>query len=230
MRFRDQEYIIRQGQQSDEIYMVLRGSCLIQDDDGGHGVANSTMAVIHGDEQAPAFVGEMAHLADGVRVASVKSAGATHTLCLQPEHMEVLVNEFPLFTQILCRQFTDRLRESNQALRRLGESLDLHGESMFCTDGHVLFQEGQPVENLYQLVDGRLLQIGPTGQRTINFDTYFQGFIDPASYFCDGRHETTVRAEAFAAVAVIPKSSRHAVIRNFPELVLTLLREANGLE
>jgi CRP-like cAMP-binding protein len=229
MRFRDQEYIVRQGQESDEIYIVLRGSCLIQDDDGGHGVANSTMAVIHGDEEAPAFVGEMAHLAEGVRLASVKSAGATHTLCLQPKHMEVLVNEFPLFTQILCRQFTERLRESNQALRTLGESLDMQAESMFCSDGHVLFTAGDPVENLYQLVDGSLQQIGPMGERTIKCESYFQGFIDPASFFCDGVHETTVRAEAFAAIAVIPKSSREAVVRNFPEMVLHLLRETNGI-
>lgn len=229
MRFRDQEYIVRQGQESEEIYIVLRGSCLIQDDDGGHGVANSTMAVIHGDEEAPAFVGEMAHLAEGVRLASVKSAGATHTLCLQPKHMEILVNEFPLFTQILCRQFTERVRESNQALRTLGEALNMQAEAMFCTDGHVLFTVGEPADNLYQLVDGSLQQSGPMGERTIKSDTYFQGFIDPVSFFCDRTHETSVRAEAFAAIAIIPKSKRQAVVRNFPELVLNLLRESNGV-
>ena len=141
IRFRDQQYIIRQGNCSNEIYIVLRGSCLIEDEKGGHGVANSAMALIHGDEQAPAFVGEMSHLADGVRIASVKSAGATHTLCLQPRHMEIIVNEFPLFTQVLCRQFTARLRESNAALRKIGESLEMQAESTFCTDGHVLYRE-----------------------------------------------------------------------------------------
>ena len=227
--FRDQEYLIRAVSSSGadataaDIFLLLRGSCLAEQPDApeertpGH-----ELAIIEGRPGAPVFVGEMAYLGGGYRTASVRSAMCTWALRLEPKHLDTILEGFPGFTRILCGQFCVRLAEANQLLKRYQAETRMAVERRFLAAGEVLFRDGEPADPLYQLVDGVLLRSVGRSEEEIR-PAAGCCLIEPRPYFADGVRESTVRAKGPAVLVGMARSSKRAVVRNFPGLVLDLL-------
>lgn len=129
-RYDDGEYLTREGDSTREIFIILKGACVVEVNTvrrGGR--APNALATVLSDLRNPSFVGEMAYLGGGFRSASVRASGGTFAFVLKPAHLDILMAEFPLFTRILCRQFAARLAEANGALRECQEqrAIDISG-------------------------------------------------------------------------------------------------------
>jgi CRP-like cAMP-binding protein len=153
----------------------------------------------------------------------VRSSRATYAIELHPEHLETVLDQFPTFTRILCQQFTARLKEANDELKQISAANALRAEQLLVDEGEVIIRQGDRADKLYSLVFGAL-RWEQDGQ-TIG-GNLIQEFIEPSAYFSDGSYPVTVRATSHSCLAVIDKSSKEAVVRNYPQLVLELLSQS----
>jgi CRP-like cAMP-binding protein len=223
VKFLDGEYIIREHELGTDIFLVLKGSYVVeQSSPGPHKQRATILAINTGETDTPSFVGEMAYFGSCPRTASVRSSGASHTCCLKPDHLDIILEHYPLLTRIICRQFTERLKNANEQLRSLQEERSMVVEQLFLNPGDILFKQGQSANKLYQLVDGVLRRLETNEQITIR--TGYEGFIDPGPFFRGECYSTTVKAETPALLIAIDAVSTLAAIRNFPELIVKALK------
>lgn len=225
LRFTDGEYLIRQGEATVDTYIVISGGYVVEQalSATGDGERSTrTIAAVVADPDTPTFVGEMAYLGGGFRTASVRSAGNSVALKLGKTHLAAIINDYPYFTSILCRQLTRRLQEANQALEVLSMDATLHMKPA----GEILVKAEYPAETLYQLVDGVLMREGD--QEAIGPDDLDMGFLDPGPFFLDGVYAKTVKTADTCMVVAITKASKQAVIRNYPDLLLGLYKKSAG--
>ncbi len=221
LRFEDGEYLFCEDDESNEIYAVLRGAFVVEQKSGAAGL--QAIATHHNEEDNPCFVGEMSYLGSGIRTASVRSSGTTYAIQLKPSHLETIIERFPTFTRILCQQFSARLKEANDELKEIVATNAVPVVQMDLKAGETLLTQGAPADRLYQLIWGELQweQDGRPvpGQPVMDF-------IEPAAYFCDLPHTVTVRATTEACLVAIDKPTKEAVIRNYPQLILKLFKDA----
>ena len=118
MLFLPGEFLIKEGDRSQDIFIVLQGTVEIEQNSAGQGLPAAHLARLICRVDSFAIVGEMAYLGNHVRTASARVLEATHTLCLKPFHLDALMEECPMLTRVLCQQFALRLREANEALRQ----------------------------------------------------------------------------------------------------------------
>lgn len=230
VRFADDEFLIHGADTGQDIFLLLRGHCLVEQLDAPEERApGSELAVIDADPGAPVFLGEMACLGGGFRSASVRSVMATYALRLKPAHLDTIMERFPGFTRILCRQFALRLREANEFIKHYQKLNTMVVEQRFLGPGDVLAEAGSPVEQLFQLVDGTLIE---TGEKDTVIRSMEVGpvFLQSRAFFTGGLHPHRIVAKTPAVVVALGKSREDAIIRNFPELALALIRESSGAE
>jgi CRP-like cAMP-binding protein len=225
-RFADEEYLVRADDGGNDVYLIVRGSCLVENRDAGETrQPGFQLAVVHGEDDAPAFVGEMSYLGGGYRTASVRSAMNTFALRLTPAHIEGIIEKHPFFTRVLCRQFATRLREVNEQLRHYQRSGLLLAEQRFVAPGELICEKGSPALQLFELVDGVVKQEDGDGTRDIYPASGSHSFLEAAAYLSEGRYQSTLRAEGQCILVAISQESRVNVVRNYPELALRVLNE-----
>ena len=220
VRFDDGEYLFREGEKTTEIYLILCGAFVVEQKNGR--MEQQVIASHCNEAGQSCFVGEMACFGPGRRTASVRSSGATFALELKPRHLDVIIERLPTFTRILCRQFTARLKEANDVLKKITDANALRVTQIDAAPGELVITQGEPADKLYQLVfgdlqwerDGRPMQGAPLCD-----------FIEPAAYFCGEPYGVTVRARSPACLVAIDKASKEAVVRNYPRLMLKLCGE-----
>lgn len=228
LRFANDEFLVHGDDTAQDIYIMLRGNCLVEQADAPQErKPGKELAVICAEPDAPVFVGEMAYLGGGFRSAAVRSVMATFTLRLKPEHLDIIMERFPWFTRILCKQFALRLGDANGYIKNYQNESAMEISQHFLSPGDVLVEAGAPADKLYQLVDGLLIEkgeddvkIGPVGNTPC--------FIGSREFFSGGHYPHRVVAGSSAIVLALGKSRQEAIIRNFPELALGLIREALG--
>jgi len=108
------ETIISHHDSSKEFFIILRGRYEVRQP--GTGVV---LDRVECDIESFSIVGEMASLGCKVRTASVYATTECHALRLASEHLDTVINRFPILTKVICRQFAARLREADEALRGL---------------------------------------------------------------------------------------------------------------
>ncbi len=219
--FDDGEYLFREHEESKEIYLVLRGAFVVEQQNNQ--LEQEAIASHCNEIDDPCFVGEMAYLGKGARTASVRSSGATFALELTPAHLEVILERFPTFTRILCQQFTARLKEANDILKKLTADHALHTSQYMAEAGEVIISQGEPSDKLYHLAFGTL-QWEQDGQ-IIGGRTDFD-FIEPGAYFADMPYPVTVRAKDMCCLVAIEHTPKEAVVRNYPQLILKLYSDS----
>jgi len=228
LRFGNDEFLIHGSDPAQDIFLLLRGHCLVEQPDAPRErTPGNELAVLQAEPDAPVFVGEMAYLGDALRSASVRSVMATHTLRLKPAHLDTIMDHFPGFTRVLCRQFARRLGEANTAIKRHQKNNAMDVEQRFLSPGEVLVEEGTPADKLFQLVDGVLLEKGEP-EKTIRTEGEGPTFIGTRPFFLGGTHPSRIVAKTPAIVVALGKSREAAIIRNFPELALALIRSINS--
>jgi CRP-like cAMP-binding protein len=123
MLFRTGERIIREGDTTQYVYVVLEGAYRVEKAAAAPGERPSILALVTCDPGCFSVIGEMAGLGEHVRTASVFATADTRVLCLEPAHLEAIVETCPKLTGVLLRQFAARLFEANQRILELEEVL-----------------------------------------------------------------------------------------------------------
>ena len=221
LRFADQELLIRGGEESDDLFLLLKGCCLVEQPDAAEERRpGSELAIIEATPKRPVFVGEMAYLGQTDRTAQVRSAMSTWALRLHPNHLDAIIEQFPTLTALLCRQFAKRLRETNENLHQHQQRIALNREQIMLAPGDVLVEAKAPAQRLFQLVDGVLLR---GAEESITTTPGQPRFIDAKPYFHGEKHPETLRAKTAAIVLAYGMEQKERIIRNFPQLVIDLL-------
>lgn len=110
--FRDGEYVVRQGDTSDNAYLILSGGAQVIVEFDGRA---SVVAELRDSE----VFGEMAMLCETPRTASIRAIGDLHTLCFEREGMLRLLREFPEMAIEMSRSLAQRLDRTTTELARL---------------------------------------------------------------------------------------------------------------
>lgn len=224
LRFGDEEYLIQAGEQSDHIFLLLKGTCAVSQ----HGELGA-MAILEATPDQPVFVGEMAYFSRQARSASVRSCMNTWTLRLEPHVLASIIDDYPLLTQRLCQQFTLRLKEMNRLVEHFQSLHALEGETCFLQPGETLFAPGDPANTLFQLVDGRAKEeLADASARVFQAGADAAVLLGSQAYFTALPHTTRMIAETPLIVIAIPAHRREAATRVFPNAVLALLGERGG--
>ena len=117
--FRKGDYLIREGEKSRNIYIILKGTCVVEQESYILAQPAVKLAEIHCEADDLSLVGEMAYLGDQARTASVRALEDTHTLCVKPQHVDVIIQSAPMLTRVIFQQFVLRLKEANQMIKEL---------------------------------------------------------------------------------------------------------------
>jgi CRP-like cAMP-binding protein len=224
-RYRDGEFLMREGEDSSDLFIILDGACVVERPAEAPGAPASILATINVNPEHPAILGEMAYFGTQRRSASVRSVGSTHTLCLHPHHIEIIVEAFPGLLRLIFRQFTQRLLESNQTLKEMQARLSLTASRRMGSPGEVLFTQGEPASTLFQLVVGEVRLEGEGISRNVGPEDLNQGFLDLEDYLKGDLHCVTATVEQMAFLVTVDANQREIVVRNQPGLVLDLLRQ-----
>ena len=239
LRFSDEEFLIRAAEPATTFYLLLRGTCLVEmappepeEDDGEPQEARrhgAEMFTLTATPARPLFVGEMACFGDGLRSASVRSSMNSIAVELNLADLHAILEAFPRLTRTLCEQFSERLSELNRQLSRHREHLMMQARQEFFENGAILFSAGEPAARLYQLVDGAVALLSPSGEEMLIRPTARRAiFIEPVPYFVGGAYGRTAVARGVVIAVSIAARSREAVVRNFPHLTLDLLAQAHA--
>ncbi len=224
IRFFDGEYIVREHDRNTDIFLVVKGGYLVEKESLMNPTPDETLplAVEMSKPTLPCIVGAMAYLGNGQRTASVRSSGCTHTICLKPRHLDTILAKYPTMTRHICRLFVKRLKEANELLHQCHEGNFMQMKQVVLSRGDVLFSKGDRVTQLYQVVDGELRD--DINGLPLDEANLVQGFVAPRAFFQDACYETTVSADSSCFLIAIDADSKLAAIRNFPELILHLLK------
>ncbi len=220
LRIRDGEKLVVEGETSQEVFLVLKGSLVVE-----HREANGAqrpLAHLECDPEHPCIVGEMAYFGAQQRTATVRAVGACQALCLKPAHLDTIMEGFPTLTRLLCQQFTKRLQEANDTLRDLRARFDLGAERRLAEAGELLFRAGERPP-LFQLAMGTVRLEGPGGVEVLGPRDLPEGFLGLEAFLRDQPQGRTAVVEETCLLAVIPPARREAFLRAQPGLVLRLL-------
>jgi len=224
--YREGEYLIREDEESQDIFIVLQGALVVEQAPAAPGGAPAILACVLAEPAEPAIVGEMAYLGAQRRAASVRSSGRSLALRLQPAHIDGVLEGYPGLTRVICRQFSRRLQDTDRALSGLQARFALNSRRRLAQPGEPLFAQGDPATEVVQLVAGavRLEQAGTV--RILTAEDLPMGLLEPEAFLRGAAHAATASVEAPAFLAVIALAEREALVRCFPELVLRILAEA----
>lgn len=221
IQFIDQEYLMNEGEPGKDIFLVLKGSFLVERDQKiSSNQPSPPIAIVNCTPESPSFVGEMAYFGGKARVASVKSAAATYTLRLKPDHLDTIISEYQVLTRCICRQFTKRLGEANETVQRYQQLLHMEMTQSFFNPGEVIFSKGEKADTLCQLIDGTVIRETSTGAEIITMANLNRGIIEPGPFFRNGNRQSSLRAENQCIIVNISNRSMPAIVRNFPEVAL----------
>ncbi len=114
-KFRDGEFVVRQGDSSDSAYLILEGEAdvIVEFDDKSSIVARLGHSEVFG---------EMAMLCETPRTASIRARGELRTLMFEREGMLRLLREFPEMAIEMARSLAHRLERTTAELARLRAS------------------------------------------------------------------------------------------------------------
>ena len=225
IRFLDGEYILEKGKEDDDAYLLVHGSCVVEEPVEGQ-KTGSPLAVFMCDPLKPMFVGEMAYWGHTARSASVRSSGCTHAFRLHPHHIKQILSNYPKLTHILLEQFANRLVLCNESLLELRKAMKMETDLNFVDANTVLFEKGQPAGPVYQLVDGSVEKISPEGSETLNGGKEEELFLGLESFLKNCPRQYTITTKTNCVLVKISREHILAFIRNFPEVILNfILRE-----
>lgn len=119
--FEKGEFIVREGDRSFEVYVVLAGNYLVEQAGMIPGAPPITLATVLCSTGKISIIGEMAYISGegSTRAASVKALTDVRALRLAPHHLDAVIDVCPTLTRVLCRQLVQHIRKMNEQLRQL---------------------------------------------------------------------------------------------------------------
>ncbi|MEU6351014.1 Crp/Fnr family transcriptional regulator [Streptomyces sp. NPDC047072] len=113
LQFRSGQVIVREGEPSNHVVMLLSGSAKVVRQSG------VGTEVILGLRQAPEFIGEMAALSGAPRSATVIAQTDVTAVAVPADRFKAFLAEHPDVALAVMTVMTDRLREADQARQAL---------------------------------------------------------------------------------------------------------------
>ncbi len=221
--YRDGEFLVRDGEDSQEVFIVLKGAYVVELAPVPPATRPTLLATNECDLQRPAIVGEMSLLGTHRRSAFVRSVGKTLALSLGLDHLEAMLNGYPGLTRLLCQQFATRLRDTKQRLHELQHKFTLNPQQRLAEAGEPLFRAGEPADTLYQLVIGTV-RLERGGRREVLApEKLHSGFLEPGPFLRNRPQTATAIAEERCWLIGIGKGSKAPLLRTYPELALHVL-------
>ena len=104
------EYIIREGEASTEMYYLNKGTLAIYKRKGDH---EKQIGTIYSGE----LVGEMSFLDNEPRSASVKATTESELTIIPREKLNKQIENQPSWVKVLLSTLTERLRKANHRIR-----------------------------------------------------------------------------------------------------------------
>ena len=230
------ETLIRQGDPSDAMYLIVSGQVGVLDVSPGH--PEKLLAQL-GPGQA---VGELALWTGGVRSATVRTVSPVRALKLTREGFERFAKDHPEAVEAVDRFVGLRLRKD-----RLAVALEVSGmfgdlaeptlreleaelESEWIEAGTTLFRQGDPGDALYLVVSGRLRVSVDLSNEDPRFVTELGcGETVGEMALLDGKpRSATVVATRDSHLARLSKEAFERLSSRHPELLAVIAREAGG--
>lgn len=228
LKYRDTECLVTEHEKDRDIFLVLHGSLRIERSGDSTTGSTKILATLSCEPESPGIVGEMAYFGAQRRSATVRSVGATLALRLKPRHFDVIFEHLPGLTQLLCRQFTQRLQESNETLLGFQRRFDLAPERRMAEAGEVLFEVGDSADSLFQLLMGTI-DLGREGQvEMVGPQDLSEGFLEPSAFLRGGKHTAKATVASSAFLLVINAERKEAFLRSYPQVALKLLEASNA--
>ena len=224
VKYRDGERLVTEGERDRQLFLVVDGSLVIEKGSALPGGPVLQLATLACDADHLTVVGEMAAFGAPERTASVRSVGASLALRFPDGAMDTLLIGHPYFTRLLCEQFTQRLQETNEALRSLQRRFELAPERRMAQPGEILFRAGQPGTHLHQLLMGAVdleQEGGPS--RRVGPQDLPEGLLEPEAFLRGRPHRHTATVADSAFLLVIDEGKKEALIRSHAALVAKLL-------
>jgi len=107
--FEDGEIIVREGEETREMFVIDSGQVEIRKEVGGHDVRLALL-------ERGAFFGEMSLLEGLPRSATARARGKTSLLVLRPGSLLLQIRRDPTFAFELLQQMSSRIRSLNEEL------------------------------------------------------------------------------------------------------------------
>jgi CRP-like cAMP-binding protein len=225
LRYRDAECLVTENEEDREIFLVLNGSLRVERSAENAQAPPKILATLACEPDHPGIVGEMAYFGAQRRTASVRSIGGSLVLKLLPRHLDEIFEHLPGLTRLLCRQFTQRLQESNETLMGFQRRFDLAPARRMAEPGERLFTAGDPPTNLYQLLmgtvdlerDGVVCQMAPHDLP--------EGFLEPEAFLGNRPHRSTATVSCAAFLVMISADRKENFLRSYPQVALKILEQ-----
>ncbi|MBP1627945.1 MAG: hypothetical protein H6Q00_2420 [Holophagaceae bacterium] len=221
-RFLDGEYLIRQDEPDQDLFIVLKGVYSVEQPPLVPGGPPVILASVTCDPLKVAIVGEMAYFGDQRRTASVRSAGVTYALRLKPAHIDVIIGCFPMLTKVICQQFARRLKEANDAIRAFQSRFALVSTKRMVSAGELLFSEGDLATAIHQVVAGQVEIRRGAHSALVEAQDAASGFLEPEAYLGMRPHQTSACAHTDAILVSVDREHVDTLIRCYPELATRL--------
>ncbi len=131
----DGEYIVREGEQGRDMFVIQSGRVRITKDVGDGEVELATLG--KGE-----FFGEMSLLESLARDADVVATGSARLLVIQPGGLLMRIRRDPTFAFEMLHKLSGRLRQQNARLVRALEALEERGAGELARE--ILSDGGRP--------------------------------------------------------------------------------------
>lgn len=226
LSFADGETILKEGEAPDGIYILERGSVVVE---RGRRDTTGTPLILHSasaDGDEPVFFGEMAPLLGVSRTASVRASGPTIVLRLPAGAIRESFARAPLLAERLFRRMARLLRETTDQLESVQNLLQTAPRRIVARGPTVLYEAGAAADTLFQVIVGEATLSPPGGApRAVPGSENPESFLNARAYFRGEANRERAVAATGAMVLAYDADRREAVVRRFPDLALAVLRD-----
>lgn len=192
----DGEVLVRMGDEATCLFFVIRGGI------DGYLTFNNRRTHL-GTIGAGHICGETAFFTGGRRTEEMVARGETELLELSYAVLESLKENYPALNHHLEELYRSRMLVKQLSLAPVFEDLDAHARQLIAAKmkpvkfpaGHQLFQEGQPILDLYLIRKGQLsVNIMHQGTERVLKSVETGAVVGEMAVASGGRRTATVRA------------------------------------
>ncbi len=224
IRFQDGDLVVQEGEPDDSVHFLEEGA-LVVEQEMSEGGSRHILKVLSNKSESDQIVpfGEMSHMLDGKRSATIRSSGSSTVVRLEGRAFEPIFRDFPDVARLLNLKLVERLRDANAHVKELTKALDPPVLREMVHQNRILLREGEVADELWQCPAGTLHEVRTGGART-EIETDADGFIDALTFFREGRWPRTVEVSAGSFLLKWSCDRPADVFRFHPELAIRLLR------
>ncbi|MGE5104468.1 MAG: cyclic nucleotide-binding and patatin-like phospholipase domain-containing protein [Betaproteobacteria bacterium] len=226
------EVLLRQGDSGDDLFLVLRGRIGIRVEH-----ADGTFTDVE-EIRRGGVVGEMALLTGQPRTATVFAVEASDLGRLTRMQFEHLATRHPQAMQAFMRRALPRLRQT-QVVRLLTELFghlddavlrEIEGrlEWVHLPSGDLLFREGDPGEDIYIVVNGRLRVTTPdgNGQERVLEEVGRGGAVGEVALLTGEPRSASIRAIRDTHLLRLSRAAFDELLDRHPRAMMQIVRGA----